>query len=450
MEFRPFSLADSINSASNAAFNTYRLRDMQNQMAEQQAYRDTAQMAAKGVPTQGTPALLDPNTRAPQTDPNALASVNSALTQTPESPAAQQIANMFNTEMAPHNKGYNPDYHAKLLEERGFPEKAMALRKAAREDRAGAMGAKLQAYDFISRAAPLVQDQQSYDVLRQNLEQTGLAKPGELPAQFGPDTQGMLRTLGINAKQQADLTWKSREFGLSEARLEETQRHNRAMENKKGGLAVTLPDGTVISTGGPGLGKPAVNKIEEKQLDSIEALSRLNNMQSNFKPEFLTYDAKWSNMVTGVKEKAGFKLQPSERKFVTEFSRFKQDALSNTNRTIKEITGAAMTEGEAKRIQGELPNVGNGLFDGDSPTQFKSKLDNGVRNVKRALVRYNYAKRLGKDPLKTGIELADVDNLVRERGKELEATYRQRNPQADPSTIQLMVRDQMAREFGLE
>lgn len=217
------------------------------------------------------------------------------------------------------------------------------------------------------------------------------------------------------------------------------------------GLSITLPDGTVITQGASGeLGSKAINDLQTKKFDSVDALSRLNEIRNSYDPEFLRLSTRWGAMVNAFKEKAGMELPEQDREQLQRFSEFKRAGLQNVNRTIKEITGAAMSVEEAKRITAELPNPGKGLTDGDSPTEFKSKLDAATVAAKRAIMRYNYALSQGMDPLKTGIELSDVDNLIDQRGAELEQVFRARNPGASMEEIQALVDKQLRQEFGVE
>lgn len=220
------------------------------------------------------------------------------------------------------------------------------------------------------------------------------------------------------------------------------------------GLSVTTnPDGTVSLTQGRGAGglqKPTMSKIEEKQLNSVDLLARLGNVKSGYKDEFLKLGPRFSALATSWKERTGVSTSKDEQAFLHDFSKFRRSALNNMNVTLKEMSGAAVTPQEYERIKTDFPNAGSGIFDGDSPTEFVAKTDSVIKDTKRALIRYHYARRMNMDPLKTGIELADVDDLINRRGKELEAAAKKQNPNADQNAIQLMVRDQIANEFGLE
>lgn len=214
-DFRPFSLADSLNAATGAAANTMALRQAQNQMAGEQVFRDTARQAV--VPPQPQPQTTgNPGT--------AFAPGMSGMAG-PTSSNAQAIVSLFQKETAGHQKGYNPDYHAQLLEESGYPDRAMAVRELANKKRESKLGMQTQVLDFVARAAPLVTDQQSLDALRGGLQAVGL-DPSMIPAEFTPETQQALQVMGMGAAKQVDLMFK-------QMQMAETKRSNLANEKLK-------------------------------------------------------------------------------------------------------------------------------------------------------------------------------------------------------------------------
>lgn len=281
--------------------------------------------------------------------------------------------------------------------------------------------------------------------LQEAMQRSGLAE--KLAKQRTEAKAPTVRTMKTADGKEFEAQWNP-QTGAWDAISEEAPRWN---PNSRG-MTVTGPDGTQISFGGSSgeLGTKVRNDIQGRKYDSVEALSRLSTVNAQFKPEFLELGTRWNALATSWKEKAGFAPDPKDKQALMEFSKFKRAGLSNVNRTVKEITGAAMSDGEAQRIMAELPNPGKGLFDGDSPSEFKSKMDSAVRDTKRAIIRANYALANNMDPLKTGIELSDVDELIDRRGAELEQAFRQKNPNASPDAVQMQVRDQLSREFGLE
>lgn len=167
------------------------------------------------------------------------------------------------------------------------------------------------------------------------------------------------------------------------------------------GLDVVLPDGTQISTGGKkgdaqsGLGKQAQNKVEESLVTVGEKIRRVADITQNFDPKFLELPTRWGADWTNLKEKLGINPPEEAKKSLEEFATFRQKSVNNMNEGIKEITGAAMSEPEARRIMKGMPDVGTGLFDGDGPTVFKSKMDATRKELKMVQARLDYIRRHG-------------------------------------------------------
>ena len=218
------------------------------------------------------------------------------------------------------------------------------------------------------------------------------------------------------------------------------------------------PDGKPIYLrGGPqslqamatGLEKKTAGEIEERMLNTADAMARVANIERSFKPEYLQLGTRAGMALSSMKDFAGIKLSPDQEKGLSEFTTFRRDSVSNLNRTIKDITGAAMSIPEAERITKEVPNAGTGVFDGDSPTAFKAKLAGVSRDLRHAMLRYNYARARGLDPLKSGIDLKDVPALVEKRGAEIEREVRAQNPGITDEAARAQVRALLSGEFGM-
>lgn len=195
--------------------------------------------------------------------------------------------------------------------------------------------------------------------------------------------------------------------------------------------------------------KTVRGQIEGKKLDAINALARVNQIEAGFEPSFLEFGSAIDFSALRIKEKAGGELTPEQSDFVNRFSSFKRDAIGNINATLNELSGAAVSPQEEKRLRGQLPDPGQGIFDGDSPTQFASKMRGLSKDLRRAIVRFNFATRRGENPLDTGIELADVDALIDRRGAEIKTELKKQNPNLSDSVLRQAVLDQLRREFGL-
>jgi hypothetical protein len=150
----------------------------------------------------------------------------------------------------------------------------------------------------------------------------------------------------------------------------------------------------------------------------------------------------WSS----IKERAGKNLSPQDVETLRDFSQFRQNSINNLSQTIKDLTGAAMGIQEADRIMAGMPNAGTGLFDGDSPTEFKAKLDNVTKQMRNVEARNAYILRKGlsfKD-----IPLDNVPKLINDRAAELAREYRVDLKNATPTQLSA-IRRQLAVEFGI-
>jgi len=191
------------------------------------------------------------------------------------------------------------------------------------------------------------------------------------------------------------------------------------------------------------LSKPTATKVEEQQLNTGDQIARLNNIQFSYRPEFLNPKFRATQEWNTLKDKFGT-LPENEKVQLGQFSQYKQNAVQNLNLTIKDLTGASMGVQEADRIISTLPNPGMGVFDGDSPTQFKAKLDNAIQQTKYSLARKQYALKNG---LKwENISLGEMPTIVNKRAADIAKQYKlDPTKEADKNTI----KTQLAAEFGI-
>lgn len=194
-------------------------------------------------------------------------------------------------------------------------------------------------------------------------------------------------------------------------------------------------------------GKPAQNKIDEGLLDAGVRQQRLLTIERQFRPEFQQYVPRISAGWSSLKEKMGVDLSPEDKTFLTDFSAYKRNSINSMNEYIKSITGAAMSEAEAERILRGMPNPGQGLFDGDSPTEFKAKMDDAIKQTRLAEARLVYIKRNG---MSIGdVSLERMPSLMNQRGGELEKLIRQQNGKLSDGDVRKLVKRNLAQEFGL-
>jgi hypothetical protein len=191
------------------------------------------------------------------------------------------------------------------------------------------------------------------------------------------------------------------------------------------------------------LSKGTKGKLEEELLTTGNAASRLNQIKSTFRPEYLNIKFRGQQEWASLKDKFT-SLDPKEKAVLQGYSTYKQNSINNLNQTIKDLTGAAMGVQEADRIIAGAPNAGTGVFDGDSPSNFEAKLNNQIKQVQYALARKQYS--LTKGLRWEAIPLEKMPEIVNQRGKEIEKTY---NLDPDKPADKITVQRQLAAEFGI-
>lgn len=191
------------------------------------------------------------------------------------------------------------------------------------------------------------------------------------------------------------------------------------------------------------LSKTTAGEVEKGVLSDAAAISRLNNIQYSYRPEYQNIKFRTVQAWNTLRDKFGG-LPDEEKKQLADYSQYRQNALQNLNQTIKDITGAAMGVQEADRIIASLPNAGTDIWGGDSPTEFEAKLNNAIKQTKYAIARKNHALKKGLNW--ENISLEKMPSIIQERGKQIEREYKL-DPK-DPATKNIVLR-QLAAEFGV-
>ena len=148
---------------------------------------------------------------------------------------------------------------------------------------------------------------------------------------------------------------------------------------------------------GFGLSKADYSKKVLSQFSAQENIRELENVKAGFQDRFLTLQGKFGLLGAKFLDTIG-SSNPKHKQFITEQTRWKTDAWNQVNKYIKEITGAQMSEAEAKRILNALPNPTTDIFKLTSPTEYKSALDTALRNAKMAVARQQYFLNKGLKP----------------------------------------------------
>ena len=214
------------------------------------------------------------------------------------------------------------------------------------------------------------------------------------------------------------------------------------------------PDGGIsITRGGSALGTSTANKVQTQILEDSEILAKTRNVLTTFKPEYQTLEARFDAAVLSGKAKLDpNSLSEPQKAFLGEFADYKANAAQLQSQVINQLAGAAVSESEAKRINGFLIDPGAGLFDGDDPITAEAKLKRYDRNVTSAIARKNWFLRNGLEANESNwnkYTLADMPDIIKQRHQEIVAELSRQNPDMTAAEITQNALQIGKREFGL-
>lgn len=204
------------------------------------------------------------------------------------------------------------------------------------------------------------------------------------------------------------------------------------------------------------LGKDTRNDVEKKQFNSQEALARLRSIDAQVRPEFLTIENRlgyaWTDLLSKFRTGQA-NVTPEQVSELSNFAAFRADSLNNLNNYIKEITGAAMTDSEAKRIIAAMPNPGEGIFDGDSPPVFMAKLKAVKTNMQLGIARYSYLRTQGfngsVEEASKQISIERMSGIIQNRTSELLREMQSKNKGVGVDQLRPLIQQRLRAEFGI-
>lgn len=167
------------------------------------------------------------------------------------------------------------------------------------------------------------------------------------------------------------------------------------LANKKGGTDVSVTIGK-DGESNMSLVKQQIKEQQDNVAKSVSTQDLLGNIQESLDPKYLEVPERINQLWLAGKDKFGLASE-AEKEEIRGFTRFKQAAIEAVNQYIRDITGAQMSVKEAERLSLALAQPGQGLFDGDSPAAFQEKLQNTIKNVRRAEQRAKYFLSEGID-----------------------------------------------------
>lgn len=195
------------------------------------------------------------------------------------------------------------------------------------------------------------------------------------------------------------------------------------------------------------LDKTARNEVEKDMVGLTGTIGRLESISKRFDPKFLEIPQRAGMAWAGLQDRFG--TLPEEQKAdLARFTKFRQTSVQNAALYVKYLSGVAVSEQEFARIMKTLPNAGTGIFDGDSPTEFKAKMDEATTQAKMAYARAMYLRSRGFSgkPWEAGVALDDMGDIIRQRGSQLQQQFQGRMP---PDRMKAVVRQKLKQEFGI-
>jgi len=169
--------------------------------------------------------------------------------------------------------------------------------------------------------------------------------------------------------------------------------------------------------------KTIKRSLKEKLFETGAAIQRITKIKEQYDPELLKLSTRLKSFGLETAEKLGKTLSSEQASLVRRMTNLKQDTLENLNLTIKQLTGAAMSEPEAVRIGGTVPMIG------DSQTVFDTKTDNVIRNLKLAQARTQYVLTKGYkykddiDQVSKNLPLDSFENVIQQETKNIIADF---------------------------
>lgn len=225
------------------------------------------------------------------------------------------------------------------------------------------------------------------------------------------------------------------------------------MDNPTKGMRIrTNPDGTTTietGVGGEDITKSTQTDIQKQLIEANSTYSDLRSTINKYDDKFLMGKDKLGFNITAFKEKWDLgKVSEQEKQQLSEYTSFKRDSISSLNNYIKNITGAAMSEQEAERLMKGMPNPGVNMFDGDSPTEFKSKMGATLQGLDRVIARSNYVLKNGLKSV-YAVPLGSMGSIIDKRGEEIESEMKRTYPDKPSKEIQSMTAGVLSKEFGI-
>jgi hypothetical protein len=203
-----------------------------------------------------------------------------------------------------------------------------------------------------------------------------------------------------------------------------------------------------------GLSNEVLKEIDKNLVSAQGQAMQVNRFAQQFKPIYQTIPERGRMWGTALQERLGMDPSPESKASLAEFTRYKAEASQFFADRLKEMSGGAVTDGEASRQMAYLPTPGTGLFDGDSPSEFAAKTERLQAFFDAAAARLAYIRKAGigisslKD-LETKMPLDQVPKMIRTAIDQAKSGLASDYPNASAETLEAYAIRRVARDFGL-
>ena len=218
-----------------------------------------------------------------------------------------------------------------------------------------------------------------------------------------------------------------------------------------------MVQGDIGKGGWSQLTKPGATQTQKDIVALQDEYDRVMGIARQFDPTFLQVGTRLENKVRMFGEKVGIEIQKEDKEKIRRFVAWKRDSAEDLNLYIKRITGAQMGETEAQRLMLAKPIPGNGVFDGDSPTEYQAKLESSLRSLRLSKARREYLLQNGftgdeiKKSMKADkppISLREMEKIITDKAEQIYEQLKAADPQAQDTDLSRKAFEQAFRDYG--
>lgn len=172
------------------------------------------------------------------------------------------------------------------------------------------------------------------------------------------------------------------------------------------------------------LGRGTRTRVNDILINTSNALDRAIQTRNSFNEQYLNVPERFGFFVDAWRDRLNpDALDPARRQELADYTAFRQDAVSDLIETLRELSGAAVTQQEFQRLQSAMPNPGEGIMDGDSPVEFSRKMDERIQDLNRVMLRTQIWRMEGAIGVPMDMmTLSAVDGWLTERSRRMRQT----------------------------